>query len=210
MNFGIAAKNLGDIAEALDAVQKGRDFFTLAGNKIQLAMAENNLSQLYKSEGRFIEAHQAIDRATEIFKAIGDRTREGFSLDSKALIYLDEGNFDAGLEVVDQGITILRNSENFGYLTETIATKARIQLFSNDFSTATLTLLEAVELAKMRIGEQAALRLVREFEQALEDRNLVKSRGDSVEEVKSGLATDDLKLILPSSISHTTTIRVSG
>jgi len=202
MNFGIAAKNLGDIAEALDAVQKGRDFFTLAGNRIQLAMAENNLSQLYKSEGRFIEAHQAIDRATEIFKTIGDRTREGFSLDSKALIYLDEGKFDAGLEAVEHGITILRNSENFGYLTETIATKARIQLFANDFSTATLTLLEAVELAKMRIGEQAALRLVREFEQALEDRNVVKSSSNNTEQEKSGLATEDLKLVLPSSISH--------
>jgi len=202
MNFGIAAKNLGDIAEALDAVQKGRDFFTLAGNRIQLAMAENNLSQLYKSEARFIEAHQAIDRATELFKAIGDRTREGFSLDSKALIYLDEGKFDAGLEVVDHGITILRNSENIGYLTETIATKARIQLFANDFSTATLTLLEAVELAKMRISEQAAVRLVREFEQALEDRNLVRSHRNDVEKEKSGLASDDLKLILPSSISH--------
>src|SRR4030095_8823979 len=99
--------------------------------------------------------------------------------------YLDEGKLDAGLEVVDQGIAILRKSENFWYLTETIATKARIQLFSNDFSTATLTLLEAVELAKMRISEQAALRLVRDFEQALEDRNLVKSRGNKPEPEKS-------------------------
>jgi len=97
---------------------------------------------------------------------------------------------------------MLRNSENFGYLTETIATKARIQLFANDFSTATLTLLEAVELAKMRIGEQAALRLVREFEQALEDRNVVKSSSNNTEQEKSGLATEDLKLVLPSSISH--------
>ena len=202
MNFGLAAKNLGDIAEALDSVQKSRDFFTQAGNRIQLAMAENNLSQLYRAEGRFVEAHHAIDRATELFKTIGDRTREGFSLDSKALIYLDEGKFEAGLEVVDQGIAILRKSENFWYLTETIATKARIQLFSNDFSTATLTLLEAVELAKMRISEQAALRLVRDFEQALEDRNLVKALGNKPEPEKSGLAAGDLKLVLPSSISH--------
>ena len=202
MNFGLAAKNLGDIAEALDAVQKSRDFFTQAGNRIQLAMAENNLSQLYRAEGRFIEAHEAIDRATELFKTIGDRTREGFSLDSKALIYLDEGKLDAGLEVVDQGIAILRKSENYWYLTETIATKARIQLFANDFSTATLTLLEAVELAKMRISEQAALRLVRDFEQALEDRDVSKiGRHQTVSE-KSGIAADDLKLVLPPSISH--------
>ena len=202
MNFGIAAKNLGDIAEALDAVQKSRDFFTRAGNKIQLAMAENNLSQLYKLEKRFVEAHQAIDRATEIFKTIGDRTREGFSLDSKALIYLDEGKFEAALEVVEQGIAILQKSENYGYLIETIATKARIQLFANDFSTATLTLLEAVELAKMRISEDAARRLVRDFEQALEDRNFVKTGRSEAATEKSGIAADDLKLVLPPSISH--------
>ena len=203
MNFGLAAKNLGDIAEALDAVQKSREFFTLAGNRIQLAMAENNLSQLYKAEERFVEAHAAIDRATELFKTIGDRTREGFSLDSKALIYLDEGNFEAALEVVEQGIAILRKSENFWYLTETIATKARIQLFANDFSTATLTLLEAVELAKMRISEQAAVRLLHDFERALEDRNATRTnRRDIARPQKSGIASDDLKLVLPPSISH--------
>jgi tetratricopeptide (TPR) repeat protein len=202
MNFGLAAKNLGDIAEALDAVQKSRDYFTQAGNRIQLAMAENNLSQLYKIEGRFDEAHLAIDRATDLFKTLGDRTREGYSLDSKALIYLDEEKFDTAIEAVEQGIALLRKSENYGYLTETIATKARIQLFANDFSTATLTLLEAVELAKMRISEQAAVRLVRDFEQALEDRNATRSRANKPSPEKSGIASDDLKLVLPTSISH--------
>ncbi|PYS99837.1 MAG: hypothetical protein DMF63_10095 [Acidobacteria bacterium] len=202
MNFAIAAKNLGDVSEARDALEKGRDFFAKAGNKVQLAMAENNLSQLYKLEERFVDAHDAIDRATDLFRAIGDRTREGFSLDSKALIYLDEGEFDDALETVDQGIAILRKSENFEYLTETIATKARIQLFANDFSTATLTLLEAVEIAKIRISENAALRLVREFEQTLEDRNVIKSRLAKTAAAKSGLASDDLKLVLPPSISH--------
>ena len=200
MNFGIAAKNLGRISEALDALHQGRDFFARAGNKAQLAMAENNLSQLYKSERRFAEAHSAIDRATGLFKEIGGRTREGFSLDTKALIYLDEARYQDALEVVDQGIAILSKSENYGYLTETIATKARIQLFANDFSTATLTLLEAVEIAKIRIGEDAAVRLVREFEQSLEDRNSSRSRPP--EDERKGIAADDLKLVLPPSISH--------
>ena len=50
-----------------------------------------------------------------------------------------------------------------------IATKARIQLYSDDFSTATLTLLEAVELAKLRISETAAMNLIREFEKSLKE-----------------------------------------
>ncbi len=200
MNFGIAARNIGDIPRALDSLCEARDYFARAGNKVQVAMAENNLCYLYKSERRFAEAHIAIDKATDLFRQIGDRTREGFSLDSKALLFLDEGKYEEALDSADQGIAILRKSENYGYLTETIATKARIQLFSNDFSTATLTLLEAVEIAKIRIGEDAAIRLVREFEQALEDRNASKQRKAEVARV--GVASDDLKLILPPAISH--------
>ena len=104
------------------------------------------------------------------------------------MIYLDEGKFAAALEAVDHGIAILRKSENFGYLTETIATKARIQLFANDFSTATLTLSEAVELAKIRISEEAAVQLARDFEQALEDRNSSKARSTQGKTEKSGIA----------------------
>lgn len=200
MNFGIAARNIGDIPNALDSLCKARDFFAEAGNKVQVAMAENNLCYLYKSERRFAEAHRAIDKATQLFKQIGDRTREGFSLDSKALLFLDEGKYVDALDTVDQGIAILRKSENYGYLTETIATKARIQLFSDDFSTATLTLLEGVEIAKMRVSEEAAKRLVQEFEQALEDRNSGKNRQSEPSLV--GLASGDLKLILPPSIAH--------
>lgn len=198
MNFGIAARNIGDISRSLESLYQARDFFVSAGNKVQVAMAENNLSYLYKSERRFVEAHKAIDRSTDLFKQIGDRTREGFSLDSKALIFFDEGRYEEALDAVDQGIAILAKSENYGYLTETIATKAKIQLFSSDFSTATLTLLEAVELAKVRIGEETAMRLVREFEQSLEDRNSRKNRSAE----RSGLSADDFKLILPPSISH--------
>ncbi|MEP6703795.1 MAG: hypothetical protein ABJB34_03220 [Acidobacteriota bacterium] len=199
-NFGLAAKNLGDTVIALDALEKARDCFIVSGNKIQIALAENNLSQLYKTQRRFPSAHASIDRATELFKEIKDRTREGFSLDTKALVYFEEGKFTEALETVDKAISILGRSENYAYLTETIATKARIQLFSNDFSTATLTLLEAVELAKIRISEDAAMRLIREFEQSLHDRNTAMDR-QSVENNPSGLAADDLKLILPTSLA---------
>ena len=200
MNYGIAAKNLGDVQASLSALGRARDLFVRAGNKVQVAMAQNNLSQLFKSERRFAEAHAAIDQATRLFKEIGDRTREGFSLDTKASIYFEEAKYDEALAAVEQGIAILSTSENYGYLTETIATKARIQLLSSDFTTATLTLLQAVEIAKVRIGEQAATRLIREFEATLEKRNLrlIEQAEPSLPEI----ATDDLQLVLPSSIAH--------
>ncbi|HUR97474.1 MAG TPA: tetratricopeptide repeat protein [Pyrinomonadaceae bacterium] len=200
-NFGIAAKNLGNTAAALDALEKARDCFVASGNKIQIALAENNLSQLYKSQHQYSFAHASIDRATQLFKEMKDRTREGFSLDTKALIYFDQGRFTEALETVELAIAILGRSENYAYLTETIATKAKIQLFASDFSTATLTLLEAVELAKIRISEDAAMRLIREFERSLQDKNAGTSAPDA-ESDRSGLATDDLKLVLPTSIAH--------
>jgi len=198
-NFGIAEKNLGNTQRALRSIETARDLFASSGNKIQVALAENNLSQIYKEERKFERAHAAIDRSTELFREIGDRTREGFSLDTKALIYFEEGNLEAALEVVDRGIAILGTSENYRYLAETIATKARIQLFLNDFSTATLTLLEAVELAKVRISEEVALNLIAEFENALKERS---SGNASPRTARSELAPADLKLALPPSIAH--------
>ena len=201
-NFGVAHRNLGNTREALDSILTARDFFRSSGNKIQVALAENNLSQIYKTERLFTDAHASIDRATVLFKEIGDRTREGFSLDTKALIYFDEGKYTEALDTINRAIAILGKSENFGYLTETISTKARIQLFSDDFSTATLTLLEAVDLAKVRIGEQAAMRLIRDFEQAFDQRNSEKQR--ATDNARTGLASGDLKLILPPEIAHYT------
>ena len=197
MNFGLAAKNLGDTAVALGALRESRDFFAKAGNRVQIAMAENNLAQLFKADGRFREAHEAIDHATEMFELVGDRTRVGFSLDSKALIYYDEGKYSAALKTVDRALVILGMGDNFGYLTETMLTKAKIQLFADGFSTATLTLVEAVELAKIRIGEETATNLIAEFERALE-RLRIEKAGDE----KTSLAPGDLKLIVPASIAH--------
>lgn len=199
MNFALAARNLGDRDVALRNLETARNHFVASGNKIQLAMAENNLSLLYASDQRFEDAHEAIDRAGEIFREIGDRTREGYSYDTKAGLYFDEGRFDKALEAVDRAITILGTSENFAYLTDTLTTKAKIQLHTDGFATATLTLLEAVELAKVRISEDAAHRLIRDFERALEDRNVATA---PVATDRTGVASGDLKLVLPPSIAH--------
>jgi tetratricopeptide (TPR) repeat protein len=200
MNFGVASRNLGDIPRALNALLSARNYSERSGNNIQVAIAENNLSQLYKSERRFEKAHAAIDHATELFRQIKDRTREGFALDTKALIYFDEGKYDAALATVERALAILGKSENYGYLTETIATKAKIQLYSDDFSTATLTLLEAVEIAKVNISEAAAVNLVSEFEQVLKQRNSPQNKRQDPEQ--TGLASGNLKLSLPAAISH--------
>ena len=198
MNFALAAKNLGDLETALSSLETARNHFVISTNKIQLAMAENNLSQLYALDNRFADAHEAIDRASELFREIGDRTREGYSYDTKAGLYFDEGRFNEALEAVNRAISILGTSENFAYLTDTLTTKAKIQLRTDGFSAATLTLLEAVELAKVRISEDAAHRLIRDFERALQDRNATVAPASDLADFDAG----DLKLVLPPSIAH--------
>ncbi len=198
MNFALAVKNLGDLETALSSLETARNHFVIAANKIQLAMAENNLSQLYALDNRFVDAHEAIDRSSEIFREIGDRTREGYSYDTKAGLYFDEGRFNEALEAVNRAISVLGTSENFAYLTDTLTTKAKIQLHTDGFSAATLTLLEAVELAKVRISEDAAHRLIRDFERALQDRNGTTAPASERADINAG----DLKLVLPPSIAH--------
>lgn len=198
-NFGLASRNLGDTDGALLALETARDLFVSSGNKLQIALAENNLAYLYKTLKRFKSAHAAVDRSIQLYREIKDRTREGFTWDTKALIFFDEGKFEEALETVEVGIKILGKSENYAYLTETILTKAKIQLYTHDFSTATLTLLEAVDVAKVRIGEDAAMNLVRAFEASLRDRN--SAPPETSEPQRSGIATGDLKLILPPSLA---------
>lgn len=199
-NFALAEKNLGNTVSALVAMERARDLFAASGNKSQVALAENNLSQIYRAERRFEKAHAAINKATDLFRDTGDRTREGYSLDTKALIYLEEGKYAEALDTVDRAIAILGTGENFAYLTDTIATKARIQLFTNDFSTATLTLLEAVELAKVRISEEAAMTLIKEFETTFDRRNT--ERASPADPTRTGLASGDLKLVLPPELAN--------
>jgi tetratricopeptide (TPR) repeat protein len=200
-NFGLASKNLGDTATAQVAMKKARDLFTASGHKLQIALTENNLSTVYKIERKFDQAHAAVDRSISLYQEIKDRTREGFTLDTKALIFFDEGRFAEALETVERAISILGKSENYAYLSETLLTKARVQLYTDDFSTATLTLLEAVELAKVRISEEAAMNLVREFETTLRDRNSGKGPANHDSD-RSGIATGDLKLVLPAALAR--------
>lgn len=198
-NYGLALKNLRDVDKALSALESGRDYYLKSGNKFHYGLAENNLAQLYKSQNRFAKAHQAIDNATKIFKKIKDRTREGFSLDTKAQIYFFEKRYAEALETVEKSLAILGKSEIAAYLVETYLTKVKILLYLDDFSSATLCLSDAVQLAKSQISENAALNIIREFELTLEEKNSLKAEESFINEKSD---KKDLRLVLPPSLAH--------
>ncbi|MCU1288208.1 MAG: hypothetical protein JWN60_437 [Acidobacteria bacterium] len=198
-NWGIALIELGEASEAQNKLELARYYHQKSRHKIYLGTVENNLAQLYKSKKLFVKAHQAIDSGTKIFKQIKDRTREGFSLDTKAQIYFAERKFAEALKTVEKGIAILKKSENAAYLIETYLTKAKILIYSDDFTSAVFSLFDAVQIAKIQVGEEAAGNLIREFENALIEKNKIAAES-SFEQSQS--VVENLELVLPASISH--------
>ena len=192
-NIGLSHKNLGNMPEALTYLELAKYHYERSRHKIYMGTAENNLAQFYKETRRFAKAHDAIDNATRIFRQIKDKTREGFSFDTKAMVYFAESKYAEALETVDKSISILKKGENTAYLIETLLTKAKILLFLDNFSDAVLNLSDAVVMARVQTGDDAAIRLIQEFESALDTKNAPR---------KKNLENGDFELILPQSISH--------
>lgn len=212
-NVGIALECLDRIPEALTKLEKGKNHYFKSGNKFQYAVAENNLSMLYKAQSNFLKAHESSDNAARIFKKIKDRTREGFSLDTKAQIYLTEKKYDKALEIVEKAIKIIKLSENASFITETYLTKTKTLIHLDDISGATLCLFGAVELAKIQTGEKAAESLIKEYETALRERferNAAPTIKAEIAEISSVTneangernENENLELVLPTSIAH--------
>lgn len=198
-HLGLAEKNLGKPEAALRCFEMARHYFGKAGHSIYQALAANNIAQVYRSQGKARLAHNAIDNAIRLFKKAMDKTREGFSFDTKALIYLDEGKYVEALAATDKGIAILANSENSGYLAETWLTKAKVQiLLSDDLSPAIFSLLEAVNIVKVSVGEEKAAGMVREFEEVLAQKSAPSATAVSAP------SKENLRLVLPPELAHHT------
>jgi tetratricopeptide (TPR) repeat protein len=199
-NSGLALKNLGKTPEALKRLELARFYHQKSRHQIYLGTVENNLAQLYKLENRFIEAHEVVNNSTKIFKQIKDRTREGFSLDTKAQIYFAEKKYTEALSTSEKAINILKKSENKAYLVESYLTKAKTLIYLEDeISTAILCLVDAVELTRTNISEEAAKDLIREFENTWKEKN-----SPIVEETLSEKEAfaENLELLLPPSLAH--------
>ncbi|MCD9186566.1 MAG: hypothetical protein LUM44_09035 [Pyrinomonadaceae bacterium] len=223
-NVAAAYEKVGNHQKTLHNLEVARYYHQKSKHKIYLGVVENNLAQLYKLEERFQQAHLASDNATKIFKQIKDRTREGFSLDTKAQIFIHEQKFEEALQVIEKALKILAKTENKGYFVETMLTKVKALVHLDEISAATMCLFEAVEIAKVHIGEETANNLIKEFENTLREKMAVKpNREENVEKIEeraetagkdeiveteetdSGIA---LEFVLPPQLSHYDDIQV--
>lgn len=215
---GNAWENLGNIPNALHSLELAKDFYQKARNQVYFGAVLNDLAFLYKTNKDYDKAHQMSNAAINTFKKIKDRSHEGFSIDTKARIYHLEGKFADALETIEKAVSILKIGENAAYLVETYGTKIQILIAMDEVSTATFCLLDAVQIAKTRISEEAAKNLVKDYENCL--REQLAGAKNSSSEIKKPEKTDvtekiqteknsvdDIELILPPLLANFTNIR---
>lgn len=206
--FGLALRNLGENDLALEKYEKARVLHQKSGNKFYLGTIENNIAYLCKKKGLFTKAHQAIDNAIELFRYLEDKTREAFALDTKAQIFYAEERYFECTQAINKAIENLEPGENKAYLVEAMQTKIRALIAQDDIFAATECLIKAENIAKTNISEDEAEKIKRVFETAIRRSKTIfltniygKNESfdliDSVERLPQ-----DLKLILPPSISH--------
>ena len=167
-------------------------------NTIYEGLAENNLAQLYWLMDDFRSAHNAIDNATRLFRKLKDKTRIGFSLDTKANVYLAEKKYASRLRVIDKAIDILKRGENAAYLVESILTRAKVLLHLDRYEEAITTLLDAIEVNRIKVGGDSVKNLIEEFALALRSVSLRRTDGSSD---RSG-GESGLNLLIPASLSN--------
>ena len=198
-NIGLSFKNARRFDEALRYLELARHYHQLSGHRVYLGTVENNLAQLYRTTRRFSRAHASIDAAIRLFKQLKDNTREGFALDTKALVYFDERRFTLGLKTVEAALKLLRRSENAVYITETLQTKFRLLLFLNDVVGAVATLHEALDIARVQIGEEAAAAIFESFRECANER----AAGPEPAAMHApATERENLQLLLPGTLSR--------
>jgi len=197
-NLGVSLKDTGRLPEALRCLKLSRYYNGKAGHKIYQGTSENNLAQFYWRTGDFEKAHRAIDNATRIFRSINDKPREGFSFDTKANIFLAQQKYANALRSIDKAIDILKRGENASFLVEAILTRAKILLFLDRLTDAVLGLVNAVEIERVKVGEEAVRRLIDEFVQTL--KQVSRAEPEAARRWPSG--SGNLNLLIPASLAH--------
>lgn len=196
-NLGVALKDLDRPIAALSCFERSCLYHQLSKHMIYSGTVENNLALLYRDIGDFPKAHAAIDGAIKTFNKVKDKTRSGFALDSKANIFLSEGELKKALAAIDKSIDILKRGENAYFRVESLVTRAKILLHLDRFADATMSLIEAVDIQRVKVDEDAARQLIDEFEVEWKRLHVGKQLSKAV--VSTG--SEEMQLLLPRSLS---------
>lgn len=198
-NFGLYLNLSGRYLEAIDQFQHARTCYLESGHKRFLGHIENNLAQVSLACGEFEEAHLAVNRGIAVFEEVKDSNCLGSALDTKSSIFLAERNFEEALLCAESAIDYLRSSENPLLLADALLSKSKIFLHKNDLIKAEALLDESIEIAMHASGDEYAIKLVSDFEDAKKRKEIAD--GTRVAS-RTTLIDDEIELSLPGSLSH--------
>ncbi|MDX2547024.1 tetratricopeptide repeat protein [Streptomyces sp. WI04-05B] len=97
-NLGIALREAGRVAEAVEAHTRARDLHQAVGNRDREAMAWNNLGGALREAGRVAEAVEAHTRARDLHQAVGDRHGEASAWNNLGIALREAGGVAEAVE----------------------------------------------------------------------------------------------------------------
>jgi tetratricopeptide (TPR) repeat protein len=159
---GIAFMGLGDLDRALEHFELSRAAAERAGDKIQLAIAHENLGLAQFRSGRFPLAHGHLDRALEAYgdtaawqSGVGPGSRAVNTLQALARVLLAEGNVNAARGRAENAFR-LATQANDRWAAECHHVLASIHALKAEWELAEARFHQALEI-RDRVGHAAGI-----------------------------------------------------
>ncbi|WP_308311016.1 tetratricopeptide repeat protein [Streptomyces sp. GbtcB6] len=96
-NLGIALREAGETAEAIEAHEYARDLYQAMGDPYREGTAWMNLGIVLRMAGKVRKAIEAQTRACELYRTIGDRHREASARNNLGSALLEDGRPDEAI-----------------------------------------------------------------------------------------------------------------
>jgi tetratricopeptide (TPR) repeat protein len=147
-NIGIAHKNLGNYAAALEAYYKTLTIWEKLGSKQGIASTYNNIGVIYKNEGDYDKALEKYRVALRIREELGDPKSIASSLNNIGLVYSAQRNFDTALVYYKRALALGEKNEDSRMLPILLNNIGTIYDSKKDYANALLYYTRTLELEK--------------------------------------------------------------
>jgi tetratricopeptide (TPR) repeat protein len=105
---GLILRLQGGTDRAIVEYDSAITFFQEARDPRCLAVAANNLANIYLETGHFAQAHEYANQSQLLFRELGDKTYEAEAWDQTALIFLAEGELSKAEESINNGLALVK------------------------------------------------------------------------------------------------------
>jgi tetratricopeptide (TPR) repeat protein len=128
-NWGLTAQYEGDWEMAVDRWTRTREIRTRMGDPWFVALATNNIGEIYSDQGRFEEAAPCFREAIRVWRAVGDEAFAAMALGNQARLLYRTGHPTEAITVLEGVIETFRSLGTRSLQIETEARLAEALLF---------------------------------------------------------------------------------